>query len=536
MRTGPFQLREVKKAKRTLQGGVIDKRAFFEAFPTAETRHYLEPGIRRLSKHLKPNLIGPDGSLSTVFQKSGRTENIEGDTVTWRMYGQEGDVRSTIISVISEEQELGKGGDSFFLEIGDSVHEPGTVILIDGLRDYPLYIESVTPVGIGSYEYEFTIWDAQEGDVDFIEPRLLAPGTEIFGIIAAPMGEEAIHRPGFGVTAGHAFIEYEVPLSRNGYSKKITDKAQMAAKYFRIAPSRDSKDWGELVAKAKIDGHDLEEAFTPEVIVSNLDIWFARHMRRAEDLWHIYGRRSGQYESDYLDNLTRKGKPSMSPGLWAYMEQSTVIDTPTGANILSFIQARIAPLFNDKVDISDRRVDVYTGSAGLMRVQEDAKKLDLDVVYPPEFAFSMMEQGLEPGRKGYMAGAPQFRGYFLEPFGYVVFHHLPLLDSKLAERKHSDGFPIPSHDFIVFNYGYGNDENDSNVIMARNPDMEQYGYLQGTWTPLGAAYTNDGALRTRYQPHENPSANYFRVFGENASALIVRDTAAMIYFRAAIKR
>ena len=175
---------------------------------------------------------------------------------------------------------------------------------------------------------------------------------------------------------------------------------------------------------------------------------------------------------------------------------------------------------------------IKTDSLGLIQWQKWCEEADVyGTMQTADINYSE-EQALFKGRKGVGLGAKQYRSVYIEPFGKINIHHLAFLDSELVDSRKYKGLPLPSYEYIIFNYGYG-DGRDSNVFITTNPDVEQYGYSIGTWSPLGPVLGNP-AIHNRFL-NGLGNENAFKYIHECMFGLVVKDPSSMIWFRPAVK-
>lgn len=261
------------------------------------------------------------------------------------------------------------------------------------------------------------------------------------------------------------------------------------------------------------------------------DAKFMRETNFQKDMWLTYGRSAGRFASKFLDGITQM-KLDAGPGMFEFMEAAYTVDYNVKSFSIDLFKTLFPTLWNDKVATNDRVVDVYTGSGGLLLWQKACEAADIyGTLQTPEINYST-EAALFRGRHGVALGAKQYRAVYIEPFGLIRVHHLEFLDSELVDSRKYNGLPLPSYEFIVFNYGYG-DGRDSNVYITRNPDVEQFGYSIGTWSPLGGVLGKPN-IHNRFL-NGLGNENAYKIIHETAFGLVIKDPSAMLWFRPAIK-
>ena len=491
---------------------LVDERAFFEVFPHVIDYEMLEPTRRDIASFAKGNIIDKDGTLMRVFEKNARVVNTTASTIQWRIYAGEGDIRASLVEVFTDAAttEIGKGNRVFEIGLDVDWFGPNDLLIFEDMREMPLMVRS-NPQNMGeSYKYEVIIWS--DTPSDYFRHEDLQLGNRLLQV-GSVIGESTINRGNVYFGEGETFVEFEVPMNRMGWEMKITDNAQRQSKNYRLSPRS-----GELGAKTY-------NGLSEDVLWNSLEMKFMAATNQQVDLWLTYGRSSGQFASRFLDGMTEKTLQT-GPGLFEFLESSYVFDYPINAFNLDLFSEFLPTLWNDKVPVSERVTDIYTGMGGLILWQKACQAADIaGVLQTPEINYGMAEEGLFPGRKGLAIGAKQYRAVFIEPFGLIRVHHLPFLDSEIVETRKYKNLPITSYQFIIFNYGYG-DGRDSNIYLMKNEEVEQYGYSVGTWGPMGPTLKQGNRFHTG-----NGRENAFYYIHETMFGLVVKDPSYMVWYR-----
>ena len=128
-------------------------------------------------------------------------------------------------------------------------------------------------------------------------------------------------------------------------------------------------------------------------------------------------------------------------------------------------------------------------------------------------------------------GAKQYRAFYIEPFGLVRFHHLPMLDSTTMDTRKLNGLPLQSYEYLIMNDGRG-DGREDNIYVLRNEEESQYLYSTGLWTPTGAAAKNGNA-----QKYHNGmgNENAYKIIREETVGMVVKDPGYFTWVRLARK-
>lgn len=261
--------------------------------------------------------------------------------------------------------------------------------------------------------------------------------------------------------------------------------------------------------------------------MNSLEMKFEEATNAQMDLYAVHGRSSAKYAGKFLDGITENAMMT-GPGLYEYFDTSNVIDYEVEGGDLDQFLEPFPTIWNDRVPIEQRAIDIYTGTPGLKLWQKWAKRADAaGILQTPELNYGLNEQALFPGRNGVILNAKQYRAVFIDPFGLVRVHHLPFLDSEKIESRKYKGYPITGYEFFVFNTGLG-DVRDENIYMTRNSEVEQFGYSCGTWGPLGPML-KDG-MKARFHTG-NGRENAYYLIREAQMGLVIKDPGALMMFR-----
>lgn len=504
-----FKIYEEPLNQRQYFNKLVDERAFFEVYPNVVDYEMLEPTRRKISAFAKSNIIDKDGSLMRIFEQNARVVNTNARTIQWTLDAGDGDIRATLMKVYTDfdtNKTIGKGNTIFQIGLDVEWFGPNDLLILEGFREMPILVQS-EPSPEGEYwVYDVMIWGNPK---DYFVQEDLAEGRTRLMQTGSLIGESTINRGNIYFGEGSTKIEFEVPMTRMGWQMKITDNAQMLSTNYRL-----------------VDNYNDEANKKPDILWNSLEMKFMAATNRQVDLWLTYGRSAGQYSSRFLDGMTEK--PLFAgPGLFEFMESSIVNDYPINAFTLELFTEFLPTVWQDKVDIESRITHIYTGTGGLLLWQKACKESDVEGVMQTEDLNYVSEAALFPGRKGVTIGAKQYRAIFIEPFGKVIVHYLPFLDSELIETRRYKNLPITSYQFIIFNYGYG-DGKDANIYLMKNSQVEQFGYSVGTWGPLGGTLKQGNRFHTG-----NGLENAFLYIHETMFGMVVKDPSYMLWYRPA---
>lgn len=491
---------------------LVDERALFEVYPGMVDYEMLDPAMRQIASYSRGNIIDKDGTLMRVFEENARIVNTKSRYIQWRLYTNPGDIRATFIKNY-EDGNTYVGRNNVVFEIGLDVEwfGPNDLLIFEGLREVPILVVS-EPIPDGTaWKYEVRLFD--DNPAAYFPIEYLDLGTRLLQV-GSLIGEATMERGNIYFGDGEAFIEFEIPMTRMGWEMKVTDNAHLASKNYRVEP-RDQE------TKNLLGG--------PAVLVNSLEMKFKAAVNHQKDMWLTYGRTAGRFAGKFLDGITERPLQA-GPGLFEFLESSRIYEySPTGGSIDIF-REYLPSLWHDKVDPENRRVDIYTGTGGLILWQKWCEQADVKGVWQtPELHYGD-EQAFFGGRKAVSINKKQYRAAFIDPFGLVRIHYLPFLDSEQVESRKYNGLPLTSYEFIVFNFGYG-DGRDSNVYVLKNEDVSQWGYAVGLWSPTGPVLGSSNAGR---YASAGTRENAFWYIHEEMFGFLMKDPGFCIWYQPAI--
>lgn len=507
-----FKVFEYNASSNELANKLVDERAFYSYYPHAVQFQELEPSMRKLASNNYPTII-KGNSLMNIFEQQAKIVNTVKDYIRWKLFFEASDLRATVISIEEPEDGcLGVNGSTFEMGINADVYGPNDVVILEGLVEIPLICKSEPrQKGIETI-YD---WAILEG-TGHIDTSWIAPGMQIKAQIGSLRGEGNVTRGNVHWTSGNSFIEFQVPMTSMAWEMKVTNKAWLAAKHYAIRPN--IKQFIDMTGGSDITFSEFDTKFK-EVTDKQLDLWLA------------YGRSSGKYAGRHLDGVTEKALTT-GPGWYQYMESANYLERNQHQNVIEFFRNFIPPTWNDRVPIEDQVLDVYTGRGGLVDVQRAGEELDAKgaVLQTAEYNYTT-EKAFFNGRKAVALGAKQYRAFYIEPFGLVRFHHLPMLDSTTMDTRKLNGLPLQSYEYLIMNDGRG-DGREDNIYVLRNEEESQYLYSTGLWTPTGAAAKNGNA-----QKYHNGmgNENAYKIIREETVGMVVKDPGYFTWVRLARK-
>lgn len=517
-----FEINRLTQDKNRQIYKTLDAAATFRVFPDIVDFAELNPVRRRVAAYSRPHIIGEDGSLMRVFEDRAAIEDMSGDYIRWKLYTENADVRSFFSknyldagtkAGISEDGEL----ESFPIGLDTDILGPNDIFVFERFRDFPFRVVS-DPIPDGDvFKYEVVI---QADDIDYVELDMIDLGTRIVQT-GSPIPEATERRGNVTIEGANAYVEFEVPKSRMGWSMEVTDKAWMNAEDFLLEATDPD------VQRALMD-----EVGSPNVLFSELEEKFWRATNRMIDMSLTYGRSSGKFAGQYLDDLNQRELVT-APGLYEFLESGWTDEYHVDTFNLDILRNFIKPIWLNKVDISDRVLHIYTGSGGLELVQKACRAEDIDRVDQPADLHYGMEEGYFEGRQGVVLGKKQYVGFHIEPFGTVYFHYLPFLDNTAIDNRKYNGYGYDSYQMIAFDFGYGDIRDDSNIKIIRDSSIEQYGYGIGGWGPFGPALS--GNPKHAGMPTTMRSKNSYEMIREVSLGFLIQDVSNIMFLQPALK-
>ena len=506
-----FKVTEFNGNNRDFLNKLVDERAFYSVYPNVMNYEMLDPAMRKMSSNNFPT-ISDGKTLVDVFEKQAKIKDVYQDFIRWRLYMDGNDLRSDLMSFPTNAENgcIGVNGSIFEMGLSSDVYGPGDMIILEGLSEIPLIIKShPSPHGV-EFIYEFAILDG----TGYIDASWLRAGLQVKANLGALRGEAAVERGNVHWTSGNSFIEFEVPMSSFGWEMKITDKAWLASKHFRISPC--TKELSMLT-----DGKDI--------ITNEMDMKFKQVTNKHIDNYLAWGRSGGRYASAHLDHITEKPM-SHGPGFFQFAESANYLEYNLHQNIVEFFRNYIPATWNDHVKPEDQVLDIWTGRGGLTLVQKAGEELDRKGGGLRMASDNYTDTtGYFKGQKGKGLGALTYTEFYLQPFGKIRFHHMALLDSTTMDTRKYNNLPYTSYEFLIFNDGRGDARNE-NVYIMRNPDASQYLYSTGLMTPTGYAGKNGNALKYH---NGLGTENAYKIIRDENIGMVVKDPGYMTWVRPA---
>lgn len=486
------------------------ERTVFEAFPNLVDYEMLEMTMNDVPSYAKGNIIDKDGTLMRFFEKNAKVVNTDKHYINYRLAVGESDVRATILENVEPGvDKLGVNGSYFNIKLDVEWYGPNDALILEEMRELPLLVKSEPiPDGHG-FIYEVQL--ITDDDALYLPAEYISEGIRLMQA-GSFIGEGQSIRGNVTFGYDNAFLEFQIPTTRMGFEHKMTDDAYMASKNFRLEP-RNSQD--EPIQNM------------PDILYNSFEMKFLANVNYQVDLWMTYGRTAGKYVGRYLDGLTNNPL-KIGPGMFQFLEAAYTYDYPVESGNLDMFSDFLQAAWHDKVDPSQRNVEIWGGTGFIRNWQEWCRQADqYGIIQEADINYSR-EPALFEGRAGVGINRKQYRSIFLDPWGKITVNHLPLLDSEKVETRKYRGLPITSYQALVTDYGYGTGP-DSNVHIVQNPSRNTEGYSIGTFSPLGSVIGKP-ELSSRF--HQGlGTENAFKYMAEREFGFLIKDPSYMLWYR-----
>jgi len=487
------------------------ERTMFEAFPHLVDYETIEMTLNDVPAYAKGNIINKDGTLMRFFERNAKVVDTDKHYVNYRLGVGESDIRATILENVESAERLGIARSYFKIKLDVEWYGENDGLILEGAREIPLIIRSgPQPDGEGF------IYDVQiitTNDAMYLPAKYLKAGTRAMQS-GSFIGEGQATRGNVTFGYDNAFLEFQVPNTRMGFEHKMTDDAYSASKNFRLSDPRTEAD------------PELKEMM-PDILVNSFEMKFLANVNYQVDLWMTYGRSAGKFAGAYRDSLTNNPL-KIGPGIFPFLEAAYTYDYPVEGGNLDMFSDFLQAAWHDKVDPSQRSVEIWGGTGFLRNWQRWCREAEQwGIIQDSDINYSE-EEPLFEGRRGVGINRKQYRSVFLDPWGKITVRHFPLFDSEKVEPRKYRGLPITSYQALVTDYGYGQGP-DSNVYLVKNSSRNVEGYNIGNFSPLGSV-VGKPELANRFKQGLGRE-NAFMYEAEREFSCFIKDPSYMLWYR-----
>jgi hypothetical protein len=496
-----FKVWEEEVSQQGYFSNLIDEQAVFEVYPHAQGFEYIKESAIRYAAQAYPNIGGRKGTLLREFEKQGRVQNVTEDRIRWILY-TDGEFYATGIENLEADNVTpGIHNSTFNIKLDVDWYRPNDTLVADYAKEIPVIVKTdPLPDGYG-FIYEVQLVTSDK--FAFFDPALLEPGLRWLKI-GSFIGEAQVNRGSIQFTDAMPYIEFEIPMSGMGWEMTITDKAHTKSKNLRFSALEN------------------QGAKRPDMLLNSWEAKFIAQTEFEKDYWLTYGRSAGR---DILDGVTERAL-DIGPGLFEFLEEGNVFDYPLYGGSFEQFSNWLQIIWNDRVDPSQRDIQIWTGSGGLRLWQEWGARYfnGSRTLRTPELTLGDTAAYGE-GRRGKELNKEQWRTIYLDPFGSLTINYLPLLDNTVVNPvKDRYNLPLSSYQFLIMDYGLGQGP-DSNILFLKQEGQEVYDYSCGTWTPAGPSNASN---RGRFSHHGKEKA--FTLIHDVKLGFLIKDVNLMAWF------
>lgn len=446
----------------------------------------------------------------TIFTKflegSGRVRMVDAEDVLWRLKGT-GNSRIKSLGNINEVECPGLGDTLFWFYTDDDLHVEGDVLAPLAAMGINIVLQSnAKPYGEG-YKHEAQL--AEGSDCDYVDPELFDDGQEWIKIDS--IYGEASYGHGSHYHNGSSFVEFMATLTTYRKQLEVTDKANAINLRMRFCDA---------------SGNKMDDM--PDRIITKAEAVFIADIKWEKELRKLVGASVGRSMIDPSSSYHRRA----GAGIFPMMRHAINIPYNTeGPNVIDMMESEFQAVWLDRVDMQNRDIVVATGTAGLIKAQNDLEKKRREL--------GIVLQGSDYTRRGGTQINPRVASqefptqrplkYNFAPWGSVTFEHWPILDSHYITGtiKHPiTGLPASSYMYFVVDYGVGRGMG-SNIELLKKRNSEYYTYICGTHSPRGPINTITD--RSSFVA-THKGAFYTLVYG-SVDGIRVKDLTRLMLFR-----
>jgi len=503
-----FKIWEEEVNQKDYFENTIDSRSVFEVYPHLQGFEYIKESGVRYAAHAFPNIGKRSGTLMRHFEKYGRTQNVSSDRIRWILY-TDGEYYATGIE--NPQPELTTPGihrSTFYIKLDVDWFRPGDTLVADWGKEVPVVI-TTDPLPDG-YGYLYEVKLSTTDNNAFFPPELLEPGLRWIKT-GSFIGEAQVNRGSIQFTDAMPYIEFEVPMSQMGWEMTITDKAHRLSKNLRFSPVMEQ-------------GARTKDSY----MLNSYEAKFIAQTEFEKDYHMTYGRSS---DRNILDGITQRHL-EIGPGITEFFEEGNVFDYPLYNGSYEQFTNWLQTIWHDRVDPSNRNIQIWTGSGGLRLWQKWGDQVfnSSRTLKTPEYFLGETE-AYASGRKGLELNKAQWRTIYTEPFGSITVNYLPILDNTVVNPvKDRFGLPLSSYEFLIMDYGLGQGP-DSNIMFLKQENSEVYTYLCGTYTPAGPL---NQSIQGRFNINRKEKA--YTLVHDLTVGTLIKDVNLMAWFRPNAKR
>jgi len=434
---------------------------------------------------------------------NGGVTNIDSQFARWKVFGKP-DRRTFSIGNPNTSECIGAGGLPFKIQLDTDWYKPQEIIApVDNLRAQVL-LQSYPRQVAGGFEYEAV---TVERDA-FLPPEYFKSGVywrKVLGGVTSYLDPATAGGINFGF--GWSYLEFQVPLTTMKKEYSIDRETHLRQGNLRVSRC------------------DANDKILEQNITNVLEMQFDSAIKREKEMYLTWGSMSTHHKD------INSGKPMYtSPGLFAFLEEGNVFKYNPWVNSIDMIAEIIASFWYDQVPISQRKLVLYTGEAGVQLFNKWVTEKFGNTVTTQGVDFILKKvSGIDPVKDSYRLNHYAFTEYSLPSnFGTICIAHWPVLDNKIINHKTMPGshYTVKSFEFIAMDYGVGK----PNVQLLTNKSRYHRNIEPGLWSPYGHVGVDNPVFKVG---HSNLGYTY-KVTHTEQFGLAVQNTQKIMRFIPAV--
>ena len=462
----------------------------------------------------RPSLMWGRTPLQDFLQGSGRTREVDSNTVKWKMKGT-----GEHITIALENNHVGnhtpgiQGGD-IFLTLDKPFFVVGDTLFTDVAKDIQVRVyEEAMRYGQG-FRYRCKLIDRNPNG--YMPQELLTPGLKWLKMDATY--GEASWDYGSTFFPGMSWIEFESELTDTGKQVKVTNKAHNLN-----------------LTVYTCDDNNIPLRKYPPQIISWIEAEFEAQIKWEKELRLFFGRSANKRLIDESSGYEVR----IGSGLIEFLEDGNIEDYPVGARRNSGFRMFtdwLTNLWFDKIPPGERSVTIYTGQKGLEQMNDWITAEYGASAITADFNTFIGTGGKTygGGYKGLVYKTAFFTEVQLFPFGRIRFEHWPILDSEWLNggvRHPISGAPLSSYEYIILDYGFGSGAG-SNIELLTLKNSKMRTYICGTWSPSGPINSVGGTNKAGFVAVNGERA--YRLVAAESYGMRIKDISLTAWYRPAV--
>jgi hypothetical protein len=508
MNQSPYNSQFIIQERQATQGAYLNKKVTYNDLLLYEgqfAKDYTD--ISQIAKNFyssqSTTLSGSVGFQDWIMGAGG-VEFIDSNEARWKVhYKPERKFYSLGNPNTVSKPFYGQGGMPFQIKLSMEGLSFGDVVAPKRNKRAGLIIQGDGRGVGGAWVYDVVIFANPSYESAFNAAYLTKNNDEWEKIGAVASDKGSLHYSGLMLGYNWAWLEYSVKMTTAQYKFSIEQEAH--EKFGNLEIARCDEYGKPMKGTTKITNYLEMEAKT--------------QMDEETDKMLLYGE-----ATEHLTGL-RGELITTSPGLFQWFSESNEYSyKPTSRGFKQIIKT-ISNLWFDRIQISQRRLVLYTGEGGIEVFNEFVREEFGDSAVSASYDFVLGESpAFEPGRKGFEYAPPQFTKYKLPTFGEISLVHWPLLDNTRVNGAYYPGTnkPASSYEFLAFDYGFGK----PNIRLLKRNNRDFSTIQPGMYSPYGMV----GEQNPVFKQPGDPTFFGYHWLSRHTFGLVVIDPKRMVRF------